>query len=62
MELFNSDEENDEVSLHIFQVCTYGTAQFKLEIYTWFFGQVSRATRKLHMSKSLKYTFTCVSL
>ena len=25
-------------------------------------GQISRVTRELHASKSLKYTFTCVSL
>ena len=45
--------------------CTYGTAQFKLDIYmlvTQISGLICRVTRELHSSKSLKYTFTCVSL
>ena len=40
----------------------YGTAQFKLDIYTCVTREISRATHKFHASKSLKHTFTCMSL
>ena len=40
----------------------YGTAQFKLDIYTRVIRQISRATCELHARKSLKYTFTLMSL
>ena len=50
------------INTHSLLLPNYGAAQFKLDIYTRVTRQISHATCELHARKSLKYTFTCVSL